>query len=200
MSENGESYADEVWRPVADWPGYQVSTHGRIKTKRGRITFGNRTKYGYMQYTFHRGSQKTKDYKRRTMKVHRVVAMAFIPTLEGMNQINHIDNNRSNNHVSNLHWCNAKLNNNDPLTIINKRAAMKKAKNRYPGEKGYVKVGNRYRARIWINRKQKHIGIFDTELQARNAYLLAWYLKNDPKRFIAILALKSRLRSFLRSI
>ena len=45
-----------------------------------------------------------KDNKGRTCQVHRLVALCFIPNLDGKPEINHIDGNRSNNAVSNLEW------------------------------------------------------------------------------------------------
>ena len=46
-----------------------------------------------------------KDGKRKSMKAHRLVAMAFIPNPEDKPHINHIDGNPLNNNVENLEWC-----------------------------------------------------------------------------------------------
>ena len=48
--------------------------------------------------------------KRKRMLIHRLVAQAFIPNPNGYPQINHMDENKSNNDVSNLEWCTAKYN------------------------------------------------------------------------------------------
>lgn len=48
--------------------------------------------------------------KPKQIKLHRAVAMLFIPVIEGKNIVNHIDGNRFNNHVSNLEWVNQKEN------------------------------------------------------------------------------------------
>lgn len=58
-----------------------------------------RDHYGYMYVQFYGNG------KRVTLKVHRMVAITFIPTPNNYPQVNHIDCNRSNNVVSNLEWC-----------------------------------------------------------------------------------------------
>lgn len=45
------------------------------------------------------------DGKTRTCRVHRLVAQTYISNPEGKREVNHIDGDKSNNHVSNLEWC-----------------------------------------------------------------------------------------------
>ena len=45
-----------------------------------------------------------KNYKRVSMKVHRIIALAFIPNPNNLPEVDHIDNNKINNDASNLQW------------------------------------------------------------------------------------------------
>lgn len=50
--------------------------------------------------------------QKMTYKVHRLVALSFVPRIEGKAQVNHIDENKANNKASNLEWVTQKENNN----------------------------------------------------------------------------------------
>lgn len=101
----------EEWRPVVGYEGiYEVSEYGDIaslnynKTGVRSIRKPKITKDGYLEIALCR------DSKMKHVRVHRVVAMAFIPNPNNLPQINHKDENKLNNHVENLEWCNLKYN------------------------------------------------------------------------------------------
>lgn len=109
----------EIWKDIKEYEGlYQVSNLGRIRsldkyrkgknnTKvfvKGRILKQNKDKDGYLQVNL------SKNNKQKTFKSHRLVAMAFLINKNNLPQVNHKDENRQNNCVSNLEWCTEKYN------------------------------------------------------------------------------------------
>ena len=53
-----------------------------------------------------------KDRQRKWYSLHRLVAEAYIPNTENLPQVNHRDENKANNSLQNLEWCDCKYNNN----------------------------------------------------------------------------------------
>ena len=110
----------EEWRDIKGYEGaYQVSSYGRIRSldriverktgnykHKGRILKQNDDTHGYLKVNL------TKHDKKKTFKVHRLVAQAFIPNPNNYTVINHKDENKTNNKVENLEWCTSKYNNN----------------------------------------------------------------------------------------
>ena len=109
----------ETWKDIKGYEGlYQVSDAGNVRScdhvvknrsgmalKKGKILAqANVDKTHYKKVTLYRNNVG------KTFLVHRLVAMAFIDNPEGYEQINHIDENPSNNAMSNLEWCDAKYN------------------------------------------------------------------------------------------
>ena len=62
---------------------------------------------GYKQLCIHVRGMEYKKY----FLLHRLVAGAFIPAVEHMNQVDHIDRDKTNNRVENLRWCDSQINN-----------------------------------------------------------------------------------------
>lgn len=84
---------------------YQVSNLGEIYS-----ILKNKKLIGYVNNKGYRYVQLCKGNKRSGFSVHRLVAEAFIPNPENKPQVNHIDEDKTNNMVSNLEWCTAKEN------------------------------------------------------------------------------------------
>ncbi len=115
-----------IWKDIPGYEGlYQVSNRGDVKSL-DRITTGNRRrriKGKLLSKTFtSTGYYKVelcKDGKRKSLKVHRLVAIAFIKNPDCKPYINHIDCNPLNNCVENLEWCTPKENTAHSITSGN---------------------------------------------------------------------------------
>lgn len=98
----------EVWKDVGGFEGeYQISSFGRLKhfSKNGWNILKNTNKKGDYFNVVLTGKSYNK-----SVRIHRLVAEAFIPNPENKPQVNHIDGNKQNNNVNNLEWVTAKEN------------------------------------------------------------------------------------------
>jgi len=105
---------EEIWKDIEGYEGrYQVSNLGRIKSflhvgvrkdveildDYSHIIKPVHDACGYCNVRLRRND------KGKTVKVHRLVAIAFIPNPNNLPEINHKDEDKDNNCVSNLEWC-----------------------------------------------------------------------------------------------
>lgn len=102
----------ELWKPILDFERYEVSSLGRIRNIETGRDIKSRNREGY------RAVGLSKDGKKKSFNIHRLVAQAFIPNPNNSPAVNHIDGNRANNHVSNLEWCSIKENNYHTFTNL----------------------------------------------------------------------------------
>ena len=95
----------EEWKNVIGYEGlYEVSNIGNVRSViRNKLLRLSKTK-GYIQVYLYKNGIRT------GLKVHRLVAQAFIPNPDNLPQVNHKDEDKTNNSVENLEWCNAKYN------------------------------------------------------------------------------------------
>jgi len=98
----------EQWEDIPNYEGfYQVSDHGRVVrikpatgTKPGKILRLQTERDGYERIFLYHGSAKS----RKRFFVHRLVLLAFVGPLPPNCDVNHIDGNKINNHLSNLEY------------------------------------------------------------------------------------------------
>lgn len=102
---------EEIWKDIDGYDGkYQVSNLGRIRS----IYTGNKhriiilkpmvQKNGYLYVAL------WKDNKKKNRLIHRLVALAFVDNPNNYCEVNHKDENKENNSVENLEWCEHKTN------------------------------------------------------------------------------------------
>lgn len=111
---------DEIWRDIKGYEGiYTISNTGRLRSLDKKVgcaygatrTFPGRIIELYTKDRYARA--RLADYKgnSKLMYIHRLVAKAFIDNPHDLPEVNHIDENKLNNNVNNLEWCDREYNN-----------------------------------------------------------------------------------------
>ena len=108
----------EIWKPVVGYEElYEVSNLGNVRSfdriinrpigaylKKGRVLRAGKSRNGYLTVRLV-GNEGTS-----TINVHRLVAQAFLDNPNGYNEVNHLDEDKTNNKANNLEWCTHKYN------------------------------------------------------------------------------------------
>lgn len=131
-----------LWKTIKEAPCYMVSNKGHIKSCCRKVyTFNGKTwcyieipeTYplkekdirGYKNVSLIVYDEYMKPVKRYTKQVHRIVLENFLPVDNMSNlQINHIDGDKSNNHVSNLEWATPKENTSHSINVVKKHRTL----------------------------------------------------------------------------
>ena len=93
------------FEPIEGYEGYSISKDGEIWSERSnKLLSPFPDKKGYLLCNLYRNGI------RKQHKIHRLVALTFIPNPENKPQVNHIDGNKANNHIDNLEWASPKEN------------------------------------------------------------------------------------------
>ena len=159
----------EIWKKIKDYESlYEVSNFGRIKSMpkqwiagkdvvryHGEIILNQMTSVvGYKVVNL------SKNKKQKLFTVHRIMAINFLNHVPCKFEfvVDHIDNDKSNNHIDNLQ-------------IITNRENSTKNRTRKSKYLGVTKSGKKFRSRIVINGKSNHIGTFNCETKAYLEYI-----------------------------
>lgn len=113
---------EEVFRDIKGYEGlYQISNLGKVRslnyrrTNTTQILRQGKQKAGYLFVLL----CNSKGHK--TNRIHRLVADAFIPNTNNYPCVNHKDENKENNNIDNLEWCDIKYNNSYGSKLDKKR-------------------------------------------------------------------------------
>lgn len=103
-----------IWKQIKDFPNYEVSSDGQVKSfaqTKPKILKSALTGSGYSFVSLGRRNQHM---------IHRLVAQAFIPNPDNLPQVNHINEDKTDNRVENLEWVTPKENANHGTGIARK--------------------------------------------------------------------------------
>lgn len=99
---------NEIWDIIDEFPNYSVSNFGGIKSNISgkRIRATPHYKNGYLSVLIRN------KYSKKRLAIHRLVAKSFVDNEDcSFNEVNHKDGDKTNNHFTNLEWCNRSINN-----------------------------------------------------------------------------------------
>lgn len=154
---------------------YYISKCGKLfrkyKYEYKRIE-GSQTPRGYIQITLTNSKREQK--RQRTTLLHRIVAEAYIDNPEHYGTVDHIDENKVNNHVDNLRWCSVQQNTEFYNTML--------------GENHRVKMRLKHKAK-----REKILGVIRVE-----AIRLEAIEKNIQKSYNELIDEKARFKKHIK--
>lgn len=98
----------EEWRRISNYPKYEISSHGRVRSlynthqRLMEVPKILSIKTDRVGYNF---IHLINDNGRKPLRIHRLVAAAFLPNPNNFPEVNHKDEDKSNNKIDNLEWC-----------------------------------------------------------------------------------------------
>lgn len=101
---------EEIWKDIPGYKGYKVSNLGNVMSfrryKTGRKLKASLSDGKYLKVAVMQNGQE------KTVNIHRLVALSFLPNPNKLPIVNHKDENKTNNRPENLEWCDFKYNSN----------------------------------------------------------------------------------------
>ena len=186
----------EEWKDIRDYEGlYQISNMGNVKSLGRWVNYKNKgkkwqegkilkplvDKEGYLKICLWKNGYI------KHFRVHRLVAQAFIPNPKNYPQVNHKDENPSNNFVKNLEYCDAKYNSN--YGTRNKRIA-EKMKGKKLSEETKRKLSEAHRG------KKNHM--YGKHLSEEHKRKISEKQINHPKKSKPVLQINTKTGEIIR--
>ncbi len=146
-----------IWAQIKGYTNYQISICGKVKkVKTNRILKPGKNTKGYLFVSLSKNNHST------SVDIHRLVAVHFLPNIDDELCVDHKDNDRTNNTISNLRWC---TNQKNCFNRSLNRNNISNAKGIY-----WIESKNKWRAMITLNKIRYHLGYFvnlDDAIDAR---------------------------------
>ena len=138
---------------IKGYDNYQIDREGNIwSKKRKKFMKPCLNSGGYLKICL------CKEGKEQRFSIHRLLALQFFDNPDNLPQVDHRNQDKLDNNLENLRWVTKSQNQRNKNCI-----------------KGYCwdKCNKKYKARYGLNNKMIHIGYYEKEEEARNAYLNA---------------------------
>lgn len=171
MAGQVTSYEEEIWKQINGYEGlYEISNLGRVRSME-RFVYG-KCKRVHKQRIIKLLTSGTHGYPsvslcsngvKKSFLIHRLVASAFLPLDPEKTYVNHINGVKSDCYAGNLEWVTNRENQTHGMLNLSK-------KNINIGVHKQDK-GKPWRSTVYYNKKAINIGKFDTEEEAKQAYL-----------------------------
>lgn len=103
----------ERWKNIIGFEGYQISTHGRLKSLDRKVWNPANKSFSLIKGLIKKQDFKNKNYAQIALcnngiyhkfLIHRLVALHFVPNIKNLPEVNHKDLNKQNNFYKNLEW------------------------------------------------------------------------------------------------
>jgi hypothetical protein len=159
----------EEWKDIIGYEGYyQISNLGRVKFLERQVPRFSKiqilkekiVKFHLAKRGYYVVDLRVKS-KRKTLNIHRLIAIHFIDNPLNKKYVNHIDENKLNNSIENLEW----VTNMENICHAKKNV---KSSSEYIGV-GWDKYANKWKSQIYHKGKSIHLGSFFSEQEAYNA-------------------------------
>ena len=132
----------EKWKDIVGYENkYQISNFGRLRNANGIMKPMTATN-GYLVACL------WKNNKQKKFVLHKLVAQAFLENPNNYKEVNHIDENKTNNRADNLEWCSHKYNMNYGSI---KEKISKANSGKTPSSETRLKLSQNSKGRIWVN-------------------------------------------------
>ncbi|MBO4807437.1 MAG: HNH endonuclease [Lachnospiraceae bacterium] len=128
----------EEWFTLDEYDKYEITKSGKVRNaKTKNILSPVATRFGYLALSLRDNYGKT-----HRVMIHRLIATQFLDNPDNLPIVNHIDENKTNNNVSNLEWVSAKENSNHGTSPHRIRKALMKPINEYDKQGQYIRTWN----------------------------------------------------------
>ena len=147
----------DLYKTLKNFSKYEINREGELFNKNTNFQLkGSLTKGGYISVNIINDTTG----KSKPMLLHRLLAETFLENPIGCDQIDHIDNNKINNNLQNLRWCNSSQNNTNRENYSSNREDVPEKKFKYVY---WNKKKQKWHGQIRINGKTKHVGYSDND-------------------------------------